>query len=74
MSQLPALAASRRLHLNADDIQRWFEGAAADGFNLMPDALPGDCAISSMASCGSCSSAAFSAANTKAQRCASMSD
>ncbi|MGF6441232.1 alkanesulfonate monooxygenase SsuD/methylene tetrahydromethanopterin reductase-like flavin-dependent oxidoreductase (luciferase family) [Paraburkholderia youngii] len=25
----------------ADDIQRWFEGGAADGFNLMPDALPG---------------------------------
>ncbi|MEX3815072.1 LLM class flavin-dependent oxidoreductase [Paraburkholderia sp. BR13439] len=25
----------------ADDIQRWFDGGAADGFNLMPDALPG---------------------------------
>jgi FMN-dependent oxidoreductase (nitrilotriacetate monooxygenase family) len=24
----------------ADDIARWFEGGAADGFNLMPDALP----------------------------------
>ncbi|MEJ2802888.1 LLM class flavin-dependent oxidoreductase [Comamonadaceae bacterium PP-2] len=24
----------------ADDIERWFRGAAADGFNLMPDALP----------------------------------
>ncbi|MFT4267724.1 MAG: LLM class flavin-dependent oxidoreductase [Xenophilus sp.] len=24
----------------ADDIQRWFEGGAADGFNLMPDQLP----------------------------------
>ncbi|MBB5415051.1 LLM class flavin-dependent oxidoreductase [Paraburkholderia atlantica] len=25
----------------ADDIERWFDGGAADGFNLMPDALPG---------------------------------
>ncbi|WP_225783194.1 LLM class flavin-dependent oxidoreductase [Xenophilus sp. Marseille-Q4582] len=25
----------------ADDIARWFEGGAADGFNLMPDVLPG---------------------------------
>ena len=25
----------------ADDIERWFRGRAADGFNLMPDALPG---------------------------------
>jgi len=25
----------------ADDIERWFTGGAADGFNLMPDALPG---------------------------------
>lgn len=24
----------------ADDIQRWFEAGAADGFNLMPDVLP----------------------------------
>lgn len=24
----------------ADDIERWFRGGAADGFNLMPDALP----------------------------------
>jgi alkanesulfonate monooxygenase SsuD/methylene tetrahydromethanopterin reductase-like flavin-dependent oxidoreductase (luciferase family) len=24
----------------ADDIERWFKGEAADGFNLMPDALP----------------------------------
>nr|WP_040123583.1 LLM class flavin-dependent oxidoreductase [Paraburkholderia xenovorans] len=24
----------------ADDIERWFVGGAADGFNLMPDALP----------------------------------
>ena len=24
----------------ADDIERWFKGGAADGFNLMPDALP----------------------------------
>lgn len=24
----------------ADDIAHWFEGGAADGFNLMPDALP----------------------------------
>ncbi|MCC8395875.1 LLM class flavin-dependent oxidoreductase [Paraburkholderia sp. MMS20-SJTR3] len=24
-----------------DDIQHWFDGEAADGFNLMPDALPG---------------------------------
>jgi alkanesulfonate monooxygenase SsuD/methylene tetrahydromethanopterin reductase-like flavin-dependent oxidoreductase (luciferase family) len=25
----------------ADDIEHWFDGEAADGFNLMPDALPG---------------------------------
>ena len=25
----------------ADDIEHWFRGAAADGFNLMPDVLPG---------------------------------
>ncbi|BCF99923.1 hypothetical protein PPGU19_044920 [Paraburkholderia sp. PGU19] len=25
----------------ADDIEHWFNGGAADGFNLMPDALPG---------------------------------
>jgi alkanesulfonate monooxygenase SsuD/methylene tetrahydromethanopterin reductase-like flavin-dependent oxidoreductase (luciferase family) len=25
----------------ADDIERWFRAGAADGFNLMPDALPG---------------------------------
>ncbi len=25
----------------ADDIEHWFRGGAADGFNLMPDALPG---------------------------------
>jgi FMN-dependent oxidoreductase (nitrilotriacetate monooxygenase family) len=25
----------------ADDIERWFAGGAADGFNLMPDVLPG---------------------------------
>ncbi|MEX3633370.1 LLM class flavin-dependent oxidoreductase [Paraburkholderia sp. BR14320] len=25
----------------ADDIELWFDGGAADGFNLMPDALPG---------------------------------
>lgn len=25
----------------ADDIERWFKAGAADGFNLMPDALPG---------------------------------
>jgi FMN-dependent oxidoreductase (nitrilotriacetate monooxygenase family) len=25
----------------ADDIEYWFKGGAADGFNLMPDALPG---------------------------------
>ncbi|MFP3590141.1 LLM class flavin-dependent oxidoreductase, partial [Paraburkholderia sp. SIMBA_055] len=24
----------------ADDIEHWFNGGAADGFNLMPDALP----------------------------------
>jgi alkanesulfonate monooxygenase SsuD/methylene tetrahydromethanopterin reductase-like flavin-dependent oxidoreductase (luciferase family) len=24
----------------ADDIEHWFKGEAADGFNLMPDALP----------------------------------
>jgi alkanesulfonate monooxygenase SsuD/methylene tetrahydromethanopterin reductase-like flavin-dependent oxidoreductase (luciferase family) len=24
----------------ADDIEHWFKGGAADGFNLMPDALP----------------------------------
>ncbi|WP_232624457.1 LLM class flavin-dependent oxidoreductase [Paraburkholderia ginsengisoli] len=24
----------------ADDIEQWFKGGAADGFNLMPDALP----------------------------------
>jgi len=24
----------------ADDIERWFKAGAADGFNLMPDALP----------------------------------
>jgi alkanesulfonate monooxygenase SsuD/methylene tetrahydromethanopterin reductase-like flavin-dependent oxidoreductase (luciferase family) len=24
----------------ADDIEQWFNGGAADGFNLMPDALP----------------------------------
>jgi alkanesulfonate monooxygenase SsuD/methylene tetrahydromethanopterin reductase-like flavin-dependent oxidoreductase (luciferase family) len=25
----------------ADDIERWFNAGAADGFNLMPDTLPG---------------------------------
>jgi len=25
----------------ADDLERWFEAGAADGFNLMPDLLPG---------------------------------
>lgn len=25
----------------ADDIAHWFEAGAADGFNLMPDVLPG---------------------------------
>ena len=25
----------------ADDIEHWFKAGAADGFNLMPDALPG---------------------------------
>jgi FMN-dependent oxidoreductase (nitrilotriacetate monooxygenase family) len=25
----------------ADDIEHWFKGGAADGFNLMPDVLPG---------------------------------
>ncbi|EGC99338.1 putative nitrilotriacetate monooxygenase subunit A, partial [Burkholderia sp. TJI49] len=25
----------------ADDIERWFIAGAADGFNLMPDVLPG---------------------------------
>ncbi len=25
----------------ADDIERWFRAGAADGFNLMPDVLPG---------------------------------
>jgi alkanesulfonate monooxygenase SsuD/methylene tetrahydromethanopterin reductase-like flavin-dependent oxidoreductase (luciferase family) len=25
----------------ADDIERWFRAGAADGFNLMPDTLPG---------------------------------
>jgi FMN-dependent oxidoreductase (nitrilotriacetate monooxygenase family) len=25
----------------ADDIEQWFKGGAADGFNLMPDVLPG---------------------------------
>jgi len=25
----------------ADDITHWFNAGAADGFNLMPDALPG---------------------------------
>ena len=30
-----------RMRLIADDIERWFNAGAADGFNLMPDTLPG---------------------------------
>ncbi len=55
----------------ADDIERWFTGRAADGFNLNADVFPSASRTSSITSCRYCSARAFSAATTKAPRCAS---
>ena len=57
----------------ADTIEEWFRAGAADGFNLIPPALPSSLRAFVDGVVPGCSGAACSGPSTRARRCASTS-